>query len=66
MEIIKCIRLKNMPHDRWDSSAWQFVHATGNQVQLEDGTWYIEYEDDDFIYSENCVYEEEDDYDDED
>ena len=43
MKAVKRIRMANMPFDKFENN--QFVHATGDLVKLEDGSWEIEYED---------------------
>jgi hypothetical protein len=66
MKVIKKIELRAMPYDRWDTTSHQHVHATGFEVELEDGTRLTEYEDSNFEYSPDCVHvteqEENDEY----
>ena len=66
MKAVKRIRMANMPFDKFENH--QFVHATGDIVQLEDGSWEIEYEDEIFEDADDCIFEyeeeeeEEEDY----
>lgn len=60
---IRRMLLKNMPFDKFDDSNG-FIHATGYEIMTEDGQWQVEYEDDLFEDAENCIYENEEDYED--
>lgn len=59
MKAVERIRMANMPFDKFENN--QFVHATGDMVKLEDGSWEIEYEDMEFQDADGCIleYEEE-------
>lgn len=58
MKAIKRIRMANMPFDKFENGT--FVHATGYEVKLEDGEWYLEYEGEEFEDAEDCIYKYED------
>lgn len=55
MKAIKRIRMANMPFDKFENG--QFVHATGYEVKLEDGSWEIEYEGEEFEDADDCIFE---------
>ena len=57
MKAVKRIRMANMPFDKFENN--QFVHATGDLVKLEDGSWEIEYEDQEYEDADDCIFEEE-------
>ena len=57
MKAIKRIRMANMPFDKFENGT--FVHATGDFVKLEDGSWEIEYEDQQYEDADDCIFEEE-------
>lgn len=57
MKAIRRCWLANMPFDKWTNN--HYVHATGAEVQLEDGSYAIEYEDNPYEDSEDCVYYDE-------
>lgn len=46
-----------MPFDKFENN--QFIHATGYMVELEDGSWEIEYEDQEYEDADDCIFEEE-------
>lgn len=49
--------MANMPYDKFVDG--HFIHATGYEVKLEDGSWEIEYEDMEFQDADDCIFEEE-------
>ena len=57
MKAVERIRMANMPFDKFENG--RFVHATGDLVKLEDGTWEIEYEDMEYEDADDCIFEEE-------
>ena len=57
MKAVKRIRMANMPFDKFVDG--RFIHATGYEVKLEDGSWEIEYEDQEYEDAPGCKYEEE-------
>ena len=57
MKAVKRIRMANMPFDKFENGT--FVHATGDLVKLEDGSWEIEYEDMEYEDAPGCKYSEE-------
>lgn len=57
MKAVERIRMANMPFDKFENN--QFVHATGYEVKLEDGSWEIEYEDMEYEDAPGCIFEEE-------
>lgn len=59
MMVVERFRMANMPFDKFENN--QFVHATGDLVKLEDGSWEIEYEDMEYEDAPDCKYSEEDD-----
>lgn len=63
-KVVKAIRLKEMPFDKY-SDGTGFVHATGFDCMFDDGEWRTEYEDSNFEYADDCVFEDESDYDEE-
>lgn len=58
MKAIKRIKLNCMPFDKFING--KFIHATGYEVKLEDGEWYLEYEGEEFEDAEDCIYKYED------
>ena len=60
-KIIKRVFLRDMPFDKWDTTNNEYVHATGCEIQLDDGSWWTEYEDmlDWWDEAPDCVYEDE-------
>lgn len=56
IKVKKVLELKEMPFDK------DGRHATGRELQLEDGSWVTEYEGDEdyYITDENTEYCEED------
>lgn len=59
MKAVERIRMANMPFDKFVDG--RFIHATGYEVKLEDGSWEIEYEDLEYEDAPGCKYSEEDD-----
>ena len=59
MKAVIRIRMANMPFDKFENG--QFVHATGYEVKLEDGSWEIEYEDQEYEDAPGCKYSNEED-----
>ena len=57
MKAVKRIRMANMPFDKFVDGC--FIHATGYEVKLEDGSWEIEYEDQEYEDADDCIFEEE-------
>ena len=57
MKAVKRIRMANMPFDKFENGT--FVHATGYMIELEDGSWEIEYEDMEYEDADDCIFEEE-------
>ena len=57
MKAVKRIRMANMPFDKFENGT--FVHATGDMVELEDGSIEIEYEDQEYEDADDCIFEEE-------
>lgn len=57
MKAVKRIRMANMPFDKFENGT--FVHATGYEVKLEDGSWVLEYEDQEYEDADDCIFEEE-------
>lgn len=57
MKAVKRIRMANMPFDKFENN--QFIHATGDMVKLEDGSWVLEYEDQEYEDADDCIFEEE-------
>lgn len=57
MKAVKRIKLNRMPYDKFVDGC--FIHATGYEVKLEDGSWEIEYEDMEFQDADDCIFEEE-------
>lgn len=55
MKAVERIRMANMPFDKFENN--QFVHATGDLVKLEDGSWEIEYEGEEFEDADDCIFE---------
>ena len=55
MRAVKRIRMANMPFDKFVDG--RFIHATGYEVKLEDGSWEIEYEDMEFQDADDCIFE---------
>lgn len=51
------IKLSRMPYDKFVDGC--FIHATGYEVKLEDGSWEIEYEDQEYEDAPDCKYSEE-------
>lgn len=43
--VVKRMHLIEMPFDAFDVDNNAFVHATGDRVQLSDGSWHVEYAD---------------------
>lgn len=66
MKAVKRIRMANMPFDKFVDGS--FIHATGYEVKLEDGEWYLEYEGEEFEDADGCIleYEEEEEEEEED
>lgn len=62
MKVVKAIALKEMPFDKGDGTGFGLIHATGYYVEFDNGTGAYEYEDSDFEYAEDCVFESEWDY----
>lgn len=58
MKAVERTRMANMPFDKFVDGS--FIHATGYEVKLEDGEWYIEYEGEEFEDAEDCIYKYED------
>lgn len=59
MKAVERIRMANMPFDKFENG--RFVHATGDLVKLEDGSWEIEYEDMEYEDALGCKYSNEED-----
>ena len=59
MKAVERIRMANMPFDKFENG--RFVHATGYEVKLEDGSIEIEYEDMEYEDAPGCKYSEEED-----
>lgn len=57
MKAVKRIKLSRMPYDKFVDG--RFIHATGYEVKLEDGSWEIEYEDQEYEDADDCILEEE-------
>ena len=57
MKAVERIRMANMPFDKFENG--RFVHATGYEVKLEDGSWVLEYEDQEYEDAPDCKYSEE-------
>lgn len=57
MKAVERIKLSRMPYDKFVDGC--FIHATGYEVKLEDGSWEIEYEDMEFQDADDCIFEEE-------
>ena len=57
MKAVKRIRMANMPFDKFVDG--RFIHATGYEVKLEDGSIEIEYEDMEYEDADDCIFEEE-------
>ena len=48
------IELAEMPFDKFVDG--NFIHATGDAVILEDGSYWTEYEGEEYPDAENCIY----------
>ena len=57
MKAVKRIRMANMPFDKFENN--HFVHATGDMIELEDGSIEIEYEGEEYEDADDCIFEEE-------
>jgi hypothetical protein len=57
MKAVKRIKLSRMPYDKFVDG--RFIHATGYEVKLEDGSWVLEYEDQEYEDAPDCKYSEE-------
>lgn len=57
MRAVERIRMANMPYDKFVDG--RFIHATGYEVKLEDGSWVLEYEDQEYEDAPGCIFEEE-------
>lgn len=57
MKAVERIRMANMPFDKFENGS--FVHATGDLVKLEDGSWEIEYSEEEYEDAPGCKYSEE-------
>lgn len=57
MKAVERIRMANMPFDKFVDG--RFIHATGYEVKLEDGSIEIEYEDMEYEDADDCIFEEE-------
>ena len=49
--------MANMPFDKFVDG--RFIHATGYEVKLEDGSIEIEYEGEEYEDADDCIFEEE-------
>lgn len=54
MKAVKRIKLNTMPFDKFVDG--KFIHATGFEV-LVDGEWEIEYEGEEFEDADDCIFE---------
>ena len=57
MKAVERIKLSRMPYDKFVDGC--FIHATGYEVKLEDGSWVLEYEDQEYEDADDCIFEEE-------
>lgn len=60
LKAIERVTLENMPYDKYVDGVG-FIHATGDEVKLENGDWVIEYEDDIIEDAPGCIYSQEQD-----
>lgn len=54
MKAVKRIKLNTMPFDKFVDG--KFIHATGFEV-LVDGEWEIEYEGEEYEDADDCIFE---------
>lgn len=54
---VERVRLNEMPLDKYRTGVG-YIHATGDEVKLENGEWVTEYEDDIIEDAPDCVYRE--------
>ena len=55
MKAKRRVKLNKMPFDKFVDG--HFIHATGFEVYTTDGEWLLEYEGEEFEDAEDCIFE---------